>query len=503
MTTTLVTRAYPDAELTASIYRAKGDQVIIEPMMTIKFIDFEQIPRSTILFFTSANGVRSFIRHHNERDYVVYAVGTTTADEAYSFGFRDIHTAGGDSDSLLKLLLSSNKEVLITHISGKHVTEDIAGELCKQGFQAKRVIAYEGVAIDDFSQPTIEAIKQSKIDQVLFFSSRTAEIFSQLIVKHKLSAKLKKVSAICASDAIAQKLERKKWSKIKIEPEILTDKKPEQPLQVHDKTKSVHTKPILIGAASTAAVIGIFMIAKNINQNSETLNSNEKILTLESKLDQLSSKFDLLHNSMLESVEQRMNKLDQNISASLEHARIQSTGNLPLALKNFTLLKKACEQGEKFNEELKMVRSTISLTDPKLIEKFEKMEEISEQFTPTVAQLEKEFRPIMHLVMQDVQGMPKDKKMNKIMNYAKSLMIVRNTDGSVEKAVTKSDIKTCLNQASLYLGANKIKEAMQELNKLEFENEALKSWKERAKNRIFIENTLPDIESSIFAGNLT
>src|ERR1043166_5006459 len=94
----LVTRPEPDAETTASQLRAKGHEVLISPLLSLTSQPCASVNLSGVqaILFTSANGVRAFAAHSQERGLPVFAVGPQTSDEAQAAGFAGVRNAGGD-----------------------------------------------------------------------------------------------------------------------------------------------------------------------------------------------------------------------------------------------------------------------------------------------------------------------------------------------------------------------------------------------------------------------
>ena len=94
----LITRPGEDGTALAEILRARGIESVIEPLLSIKYLDGPELKLENIqaLLLTSANGVRALARRTDRRDIPVYAVGDATAMTARKAGFIQVHSAAGD-----------------------------------------------------------------------------------------------------------------------------------------------------------------------------------------------------------------------------------------------------------------------------------------------------------------------------------------------------------------------------------------------------------------------
>lgn len=203
----LITRPIEDAKRSAEIAIDRGYEVICEPLMHIIYRPFPIPAVNSSLLFTSANGVRSFINTVHSRDFKVYAVGNATAHEASEAGFKNVYKANGSVDLLFKLILEiGDKNSSYYHICGEHARGNLAEDLRNQGYKAERMTAYTGSAVSEFSKTTLDAIRENKIDTVVFFSPRTVEIFVTLLRKHTLESQMNNMAFICVSNATAERL---------------------------------------------------------------------------------------------------------------------------------------------------------------------------------------------------------------------------------------------------------------------------------------------------------
>ena len=182
----LITRPQEDAAAVAVALARRGITPVLAPMMQTEFfpVDIDaDLSGAQAVLFSSRNGVRGFSRVSDRRDVAVFAVGDSTADLARDNGFSNVRSAGGDSTDLARLV-SENltpADGPLIHVAGKTVAGDLSGSLSRDGFEVTRRTLYEAKPVRVLTAETAAAIRNEEIDYVLFFSPRTARVFSDLV----------------------------------------------------------------------------------------------------------------------------------------------------------------------------------------------------------------------------------------------------------------------------------------------------------------------------------
>jgi len=135
----LITRPAEDTKEIADALRARGFEVVIEPMLEIVPLDAQAPDLRDVqaLLFTSVNGVRALTRLAPRRDLPVFAVGDATAAAARAAGFGSVNSAAGDSSDLARLVRARLKPEAgaLLHVAGSAVAGDLAGALA--GFEIR------------------------------------------------------------------------------------------------------------------------------------------------------------------------------------------------------------------------------------------------------------------------------------------------------------------------------------------------------------------------------
>jgi uroporphyrinogen-III synthase len=203
----MLTRPRADSECLAEELQARGNEVLIEPLLNI-------IPAGTMpsldgvagLIVTSANSIRMFCSSSSVRDLVVYAVGDATALVAQEAGFTTVESADGDAAALGAYIDDRVNPTIGTllHIHGRKVTGNLDNVLIERGYSIRTAIVYDAEAATELSIPARNQLSDRKIDAALFFSPRTVKTFVRLVNEAGLADRCNTMTALCLSAAVAE-----------------------------------------------------------------------------------------------------------------------------------------------------------------------------------------------------------------------------------------------------------------------------------------------------------
>ena len=118
------------------------------------------------------------------------------------------------SEILVEKILKPEDGSLL-HIAGSSVAGDLIKLLSNRGFQCSREVLYKTNNSRRLSDSTIADIKQNKIDAVMLYSPRSAEIFVELVRKARLVRSCQNIILICLSDAVYKKTLKIQWKEVK------------------------------------------------------------------------------------------------------------------------------------------------------------------------------------------------------------------------------------------------------------------------------------------------
>lgn len=205
----LLTRSDRQAVEMADALATIGFDCVKEPMLIIRDVCFsrEIATNAAALVFTSANGVDAFMNQGGRLgDRTLYAVGDQTAARLRDHGARSVLTGDGEGASLLRLIYSTWKPSSgrIVHVSGTHLSWDIASELEHGGYVTSRLVTYAAEPARSLSRTTVEALRNNEIVGVLLLSRRAAQTFCALPEIRQAGGLVHRVVAYCFSGKIAE-----------------------------------------------------------------------------------------------------------------------------------------------------------------------------------------------------------------------------------------------------------------------------------------------------------
>ncbi|MDD9841298.1 MAG: uroporphyrinogen-III synthase [Alphaproteobacteria bacterium] len=215
----LITRPQTDAAALGVKLQALGHKTTSCPMLIITPTPQARLPQAqqiAAFAFTSANGVRAFDAQNKNTSYqakTVYAIGAATAAACAQAGFTDIIESTGGVAQFADMILARPPKGKLIHITGQHQAGNLCHLLIEGGIEAEQIMLYRAQPCQSLPPDLIALIQQGGLQQggvdgVLFYSSRSADIFCHLAEQAGLTAYLPNMAAICLSPAIAERAAR-------------------------------------------------------------------------------------------------------------------------------------------------------------------------------------------------------------------------------------------------------------------------------------------------------
>lgn len=219
----LITRPQKQAESLASLLREQGiTDIVIDPLLTIH-PSWEQrsalrlaLKKSPgLLLITSINGAEALAALIDRRDIPVIAVGEASCKAARLHGFRAIN-GGENVQALVNFILTHYppQKTPLLYLSGEIITWDFTDALQKEGFEIERVIVYHAHAATELQHALQQVLIAREPVAALFYSERTARIFSRLVEKEQYTAQIACCTAFTLSNPIALSLRGLQWNAI-------------------------------------------------------------------------------------------------------------------------------------------------------------------------------------------------------------------------------------------------------------------------------------------------
>ena len=198
-----------DGETTANRLEDLGHDVLCAPLIDIVSVA-HRIDMAGIqaLAITSANAIRSLDDGTRERlrALPVYVVGSRTAEAARAAGFVDVIEAGPDAEALAARLARLDARAgPILHLSGRDIARDLDAMIV-DGPEIRRVVVYDAVPASSLPETIIAELSGCRIDAVLHFSPRSAQIFGRLIKSAGLAEEATSLAHLALSGLVAEAL---------------------------------------------------------------------------------------------------------------------------------------------------------------------------------------------------------------------------------------------------------------------------------------------------------
>jgi uroporphyrinogen-III synthase len=210
----IITRPAVDAAPFAEMISKAGGNPIVSPVMEIRFLDAPvNLAETDALAFTSANGVRAFVRNSADRNPTVFAVGEATAAAARSEGFKLVEVAGGDVDNLADLIAEQKPSARILHVAGGDRAGELSDLLAARDTTAQRLVLYHAVPLPLCSDYAVKALRRGGA-VVTFFSPRTVRLFIEQTQRSGIEPQLAAASALCLSPQVSAAVAECDWKEI-------------------------------------------------------------------------------------------------------------------------------------------------------------------------------------------------------------------------------------------------------------------------------------------------
>jgi len=209
----IVTRPQADSDRLKSRLQANGHTASVVPLLMVRADDDAAIPDNPwqAVAVTSANALTALAGigiPEKLKTVPMFAVGPASAKLAGELGFAQVRQAKGDMVALQDLMKQDLKPEAgpILYLTGKVRSGDLAGDLQSHGFRVERIELYEAVAATRFPPHAGKTIRSGNADAVVLYSARTADIWLKLVRQSKLQAEAAKLTHLCLSQAVAEKI---------------------------------------------------------------------------------------------------------------------------------------------------------------------------------------------------------------------------------------------------------------------------------------------------------
>lgn len=211
-----LTRPQEDSAALAAILAAENIASIVAPLMDIA-------PRAVTLPATAPNALLLTSRHAVHalppawQHLPVFCVGDATAEAVRAAGYNHAIAGPGDLLSLLPMMTAQLPQgAQVLYLSGEDVAHDASALLAAHNIHVTRVVAYEATATTQLTSEMRLALEQGRVQQVVFFSARSAALACQLLKQEEFTEAAASIEAVCLSLAVAEAAAALPWRHLSV-----------------------------------------------------------------------------------------------------------------------------------------------------------------------------------------------------------------------------------------------------------------------------------------------
>ncbi len=176
----------------------------------------QPLERYDIILITSKY-TADHIQPHLTSTIPIYTIGQETTKALEEKGIKVTLTAGGNSQSLYKLIKENYpKSKNLIHFGGEDISANFKKHILESAFHVDHVSLYKAHPCTTLTDTAIILLKSHNISHVLHFSPRSAEIFETLCDQHGLTDRLSTITALCLAPTVVKSLDNNKWKKVDV-----------------------------------------------------------------------------------------------------------------------------------------------------------------------------------------------------------------------------------------------------------------------------------------------
>lgn len=211
----LVTRPDRSAIKTANKLNSLGYKTLILPLLKIyhSYCCVKDHDYAAVII-SSQNALHSINKNKWIKSKKIYVVGKSTETLLKNYGCKDVLFSDKGAKELSEIIIDNTKPYSkLLYLRGKQIAYDLEQCIKQNNLYIDSSIVYKSIARRYIRQKLLKMIR-STVDIILFYSPRSAQIFSQLSKKYALNLSNKRV--VCISEAVASKVQDLNWKKTSI-----------------------------------------------------------------------------------------------------------------------------------------------------------------------------------------------------------------------------------------------------------------------------------------------
>lgn len=220
-----ITRPEKQAVQTASIFEHYDFQTIIEPVLRIKNLNFQEndLDCFDVVITTSSNAIEAISHLKSLKNKILFCIGPSSKRAAIHCGFSKVIENDGEAnvEGLIQTILQNQntQQQKILYLRGHDISQDLTTFLKLQGFDVQERIIYQTLTTAP-NERIIRLIRSGEIRAITLFSVKTAEAVKSFVAAHNSNQYLNKTYGLCLSQSIASIIQDLPWAGTIIAPTV-------------------------------------------------------------------------------------------------------------------------------------------------------------------------------------------------------------------------------------------------------------------------------------------
>ncbi|WP_044157026.1 uroporphyrinogen-III synthase [Ehrlichia ruminantium] len=215
MKSLLVTRPQEDSIIIKETLTNLGFNIYIEPMFSIKYLPVKlNLEYFDLIISTSKHSIIALSKISKNRTQPIITVGDNTKQVAEKLGFSSVTSLNGNIHDIISYI-HNNSHLKFLYIRGQEITYDLKEIFSNNTIKFYEIILYSTIDKQSLSNHCYKLLFHNRISGILFYSSRTATIFMDLIKKHNIGHKTSSITVYAMSQKIAETVNNISWKSIK------------------------------------------------------------------------------------------------------------------------------------------------------------------------------------------------------------------------------------------------------------------------------------------------
>jgi uroporphyrinogen-III synthase len=215
----LLTRPCAEGKRTAAWLESAGFRVTLAPCLEIQTLPARIVEKPNAVLLTSQHAVPALQALELPASLPVFTVGPATARAVRTLGFTRVDEDADHAPALVaRVQQSLPAPAGLLYLRGQDIRHDLTAVLTDAGYRVEDVIVYAAQAVMSLTSEAQQALQGGDLDGIVFYSARTVDIFAMLAAAAGFDARVRHLTALCISEAVAEAAHARGFTRTPIVP---------------------------------------------------------------------------------------------------------------------------------------------------------------------------------------------------------------------------------------------------------------------------------------------